>query len=346
MKTFVATSLLTIIILISWIAVDNWVKPEDHFYDDEQEGLKEQIVIRFSHVVAENTPKGLAVQKFAELVSKNTNGKVKVEIYPNGILYTDDEEVAALIRGDIQMIAPTYTNMTDMVPEWQVLDLPYLFENDEHVERVFNGSVGKELIQKVNKSNMKGLTFWSNGFKQMTSNKNPLITPADFKGLNFRVMPGKVIEKQFALLNAKAVAQPFNNVYHSLEIHELDGQENTISNIYSKGLYKVQSNLTISNHGYLGYSVIANADFWKGLSPEIQDQVTDALKETTRWIQKEARKMNETQLTEIQQNSPIKIYTLTSQQKEEWKGKFLPLYKDIENEMGTDIINKIKREQP
>lgn len=346
MKTFVTASILTIIILIAWLGVDNWPKPEDSFYDDEQEGLNEQIIIRFSHVVAENTPKGLAAQKFADLVQEKTNHKVKVEIYPNGILYSDGEEVDALVRGDIQMIAPTFTNMTEMVPSWQVLDLPFLFENDEHVERVFTGNVGKELIQMVNKNHMKGMTFWSNGFKQMTSNKKPLITPNDFKGQNFRVMPSKVLEKQFNLLGAKAVAQPFNNVYHSLEIHELDGQENTISNIYSKGLYKVQSNLTISNHGYLGYAVIMNDDFWKTLSPPVQNQINSALTETTTWIHKEAKKMNKTQLLEIQQSSSINIYTLTSEQKEEWKDKFLPLYKDKEKKIGTNLINKIKQERP
>ncbi|MCL6574129.1 MAG: DctP family TRAP transporter solute-binding subunit [Bacillus sp. (in: Bacteria)] len=347
MKLFISASILTIIILIAWLGVDNWHKSDGSVYDDEQEGLNEQIIIRFSHVVAENTPKGLAAQKFAELVQKKTNDKVKIEIYPNGILYSDGEEVDALVQGDIQMIAPTFTKMTELVPEWKVLDLPFLFENDEHVKNVFAGKVGNELINMLDEKHMKGMTFWSNGFKHMTSNKKPLITPYDFKGQSFRVMQGgTVIEKQFHLRDAKAVARPFTNVYRSLESHELDGQENTISNIYSKSLYKVQSNLTISNHGYLGYAIIINADFWETLSPTVQVQINDALTETTRWIQSESIKMNDFQLKEIQQNSSIEIHILTNDQKEVWKKQFVPLYEDVEKEVGTDLLNKIKLERP
>ena len=346
MKTFVTTSILTIIILVLLIGADNWKKAGTYSFDDEQEGLNQQIIIRFSHVVAENTPKGLATQKFAELVEEKTNGKVKVEIFPNGILYSDGEEIDALKRGDVQMIAPSYSIMTGLVPEWKVLDLPFLFENDEHVTNVFTGKVGKDLIGMLDEKHMKGMTFWSNGFKQMTSNKKMLINPIDFKGQSFRVMSDEVLEKQFYLLDAKPVAQPFNDVFRSLEIHDVDGQENTISNIYSKGLYKVQSYLTLSNHGYLGYAVIMNADFWETLSPEVQKQINSAMSETTRWILKQSQLMNDAQLKEIEQNSSIEIHTLSSDQEKAWKTRFLPLYKDIEKEVGKDLLNKIKQERP
>ncbi len=343
MKTFVAAAIITIIILIGWISADQWYKSGQIIPDDEQQGLKQQIIIRFSHVVAENTPKGLAAQKFAELVQNKTNDQVKVEVYPNEILYSDGEEIDALIRGDIQMIAPTFTKMTELVPEWKVLDLPFLFEDNEHVNKVFTEKVGDELIGMLDEQQMKGLAFWNNGFKQMTSNQKPLILPSDFKGQSFRVMPGKIIEKQFRLLNAEPVPQSFNSVYRSLELHNLDGQENTISNIYSKGLYKVQSHLTLSNHGYLGYAVVMNADFWESLSPAIQWQINSAMKETTRWIQKESQIMNDTQLEEIKQNSSIGIYTLSNEQKEAWKKQFTPLYQDIETEIGTELLTKIKK---
>ncbi|MGJ7919164.1 DctP family TRAP transporter solute-binding subunit [Neobacillus sp. LXY-4] len=343
MKTFISISTLTITILIIWISSTTLQHSKNLVYDDEQEGLKDQIIIRFSHVVAENTPKGLAAQKFADLVQKKTNGKIKVEVYPNGILYPDGEEIDALIRGDIQMVAPTFTKMTEFVPEWKVLDLPFLFQNDEQVENVFTGSIGKELIEKLDEKHMKGMTFWSNGFKQMSSSKGPLITPADFKGQSFRVMPGEMIEKQFWLLHANPVAQPFNSVYHSLEIQELDGQENTISNIYSKGLYKVQDHLTLSNHGYLGYAVIMNSDFWRTLSASEQKQINSALAETSKWIQQESRNMNDAQLEEIKNSSSIQIHTLTKEQQKLWKDAFTPLYKSVEKEIGAEFLYKIQQ---
>lgn len=346
MKTFISISLLTIVILISWIGTDSLNHSKTIVQDDEQSGLGEQIVIRFSHVVAENTPKGLAAQKFAELVEDKTNGKIRVEVYPNGILYSDGEEVEALVNGDIQMIAPTFSKMTEYVPEWKVLDLPFLFENDEHVERVFNGEIGKELLQKLDDQNMQALAFWSNGFKQMTSNTRPLLTPGDFRQLRFRVMPGSVIQNQFNLLGAETTAQEFNNVYRSLEHHDIDGQENTISNIYSKGLYKVQTHLTLSNHGYLGYAVIINSQFWSNLTPKQQQQIYSALAETTKWIQTESKQMNAQQLEEIKNNSSIQIHTLTSEQKQLWKKTFSPLYQDLITEIGSKTIDKINKVKP
>lgn len=341
MKTFISISLLTLVILLSWISADAFNQSKMRVHDDEQTGLQDQIVIRFSHVVAENTPKGLAAQKFAQLVEGRSNGKIKVEVYPNSILYSDGEEVDALVNGEIQMIAPTFSKMTEYAPEWKVLDLPFLFTNDEHVERVFIGQTGKDLLKKLDNKNMLGLTFWSNGFKQMTSSTRPLIIPEDFNQLRFRVMPGTVIQKQFALLNATSTAQPFNNVYRSLELHEVDGQENTISNIYSKGLYKVQSHLTLSNHGYLGYAVIINSQFWEKLTPKQQKQITSALNETTKWIQAKARKMNEQQLVEIQQNSTLQIHTLSETEQEVWKKTFTPLYQEVESEIGSELIQSI-----
>jgi tripartite ATP-independent transporter DctP family solute receptor len=343
MKTFVSICVLTILILIASIGIEAFRNSRTSVYDDEQEGLKDQIIIRFSHVVAENTPKGLAAQKFAELVEEMTDSKVKVEVYPNGILYSDEEEVDALLRGDIQMIAPTYTKMTRLVPEWKVLDLPFLFKNADHVKNVFTGEVGKELIEKLDEKHMKGMTFWSNGFKQMTSNEKPLIVPADFAKQRFRVMPGSVVQEQFRLLGATPVAQPFQEVYRSLETHETDGQENTISNIYSKGLYRVQKYLTLSNHGYLGYAVIMNEDFWNSLPPRVQEQISAALFETTKWIHEEASRMNDAKLEEIKQNSTIEIHTLTIEQQKLWQKQFAPLYRQVEEEVGAELLNKIQQ---
>lgn len=343
MKHFMITSLLTIIGLVVFILLDTeTIFPQERMtIDEEQQGLKDQITIVFSHVVAENTPKGLAAQKFAELVSKKTNGRVRVEVYPNGILYSDHEELEALKRGDIQMIAPSYTNMTELVPEWKVLDLPFLFRDYDHAKAVFTGDTGKELLHFLDNENMKALAFWSNGFKQMTSSVHPLLEPADFENLTFRVMSGDVLKRQFQLLGAKPVTASFTDVYSSLEKHQFDGQENTISNIYSKGLYKFQPYLTLSNHGYLGYSVIINNKFWNRIPADIQLQIIDAMLETTIWNMDESKTMNESQLEEMKRQTDISIYDFPIEAKSRWVEKFQPLYKEVEGHVTNSIINKI-----
>ena len=314
-------------------------------YDDEQKGLNKQIVIYFSHVVAENTPKGLAAKKFAQLVDEKTNGRVKVEVFSNGSLYSDEEEIDALMRGDVQMIAPSFSKVTELIPEWQVLDLPFIFENYHDVKKVFTGEGGKHLLAMLEKKGMKGLAFWGNGFKQMTSNRHLLIEPKDFKGLRFRIMPSKVIEDQFRLLGAKPVVVSFNHVYQSLEKQEFDGQENTISNIYSKGFYQFQPYMTVSNHGYLGYAVLMNRKFWKGLPRSIQKQIVAALEETMLWNLKQSKQQNEQQLMEMKNNSSIQIYELTDKERKEWKEKFAPLYKEFEKKFGSKLLQQIQNDR-
>ncbi|MBA2871901.1 C4-dicarboxylate-binding protein DctP [Anoxybacillus calidus] len=318
---------------------------ENMVYDDEQKGLNKQIVISFSHVVAENTPKGLAAQKFAELVDEKTNGRVKVEVFSNGSLYSDEEEIDALMRGDVQMIAPSFSKVTELIPEWQVLDLPFIFEDYHDVERVFTGEVGKQLLAMLEKKGIKGLAFWSNGFKQMTSNRYLLIEPKDFKGLRFRIMPSKVIEDQFRLLGTEPIVVSFNHVYQSLEKQEFDGQENTISNIYSKGFYQFHPYITVSNHGYLGYVVLMNGKFWESLPIDVRKQIVAALEETTLWNLKQSKLQNEQQLIEMKNNSNIQIYELTDKERKEWKEKFAPLYKEFEKKFGRKLLQRIQNDR-
>ncbi|NSL51363.1 TRAP transporter substrate-binding protein [Calidifontibacillus erzurumensis] len=347
MKVFIATSIVIIICFI-FIFVGFELNNENNSltYDYEQEDLSNQIVINFSHVVAENTPKGLAAQKFAKLTERKTNGKVKVAVFPNGVLYAEGEEVDALIRGEVQMIAPAYSNMSELIPEWLILDLPYIFKDYEHVEAVLNGEVGKALLEKLQKHNIKGVAFWSNGFKQMTSNRNPLRKPSDFLGQRFRIMPSKALEDQFRMLGVRTNAMPFNQVYPNLENRFLDGQENTISNIYSKGFYKVQKYMTISNHGYLGYAVMMNQEFWDSLPEDLQQKIQEAMDETTDWLFSESIAINQQQLELIKSSSDIQIYELTDEERQQWIDFFQPLYEEYGERYGEKWIQEIQKLEP
>lgn len=327
--------------LAGW-AVSQQVGREPLVYDDEQKGLQNQIIIYFSHVVAENTPKGLAAQKFAELVKQKTDGRVKVEVFPNGSLYSDGEELDALLRGDVQMIAPSFSKVTELIPEWQVLDLPFLFRNDDDVRRVFTGEIGAELLGMLEAKKIKGLALWSNGFKQMMSTTRPLIAPDDFRGLRFRIMPSEVIEKQFRLLGGEPVAVSFDRVYQELEQHKFDGQENTISNIYSKGFYKFQPYITISNHGYLGYAVMMNQSFWDSLPKDIQQKITEAMAEATRWNLEQSKEQNERELKQLERREDVFLYRLSEEEKRKWEQKFAPLYNEFTRQFGSGLFNEIR----
>ncbi|MCI4136855.1 TRAP transporter substrate-binding protein [Bacillus vallismortis] len=314
---------------------------EEIVYDDDQEGLQDQIVFTFSHVVAENTPKGLAANKFAELVNKKSGGKMKIEVFPNGSLYSDIEEIEALQNGDVQFIAPSTSKLGMLSPEWGVLDLPYAFTDYDAVKKGLHGSIGTQLFDSLKKNQLKGLAYWTNGFKQITTNQGPVKTPDDLKGQDLRIMQSDVIEDQFKLLGATPHQESFNSTFQLLENNVVDGEENTISNIYSKKFYNVQDYLTISSHGYLGYAVMTDEHFWNAQTPETRRILTEAMKETTEWNEMHAEQMNKEQLEEIKKKSDIQIYELSDNEKKKWIKRLDPVYQQYEPIFGRKLIQEL-----
>ncbi|MBT2690202.1 TRAP transporter substrate-binding protein [Bacillus sp. ISL-47] len=332
----------TVMIMAAMFAYQSLFPREEIPYDDDQEGLKDQIVFKFSHVVAENTPKGLAAQKFAELVSEKSDGHIKIEVFPNGSLYSDIEEINALKDGQVHFIAPSTSKLGMLSPQWGVLDLPFAFPAREAALEGLNGDIGRQLLQSLQSDGIKGLAHWPNGFKQITSNKGPIQSPGDMEGQSFRIMQSDVIEAQFSRLNADAIQDSFNSTYQLLEEGKVDGEENTISNIYSKKFYNLQKHLTISNHGYLGYAVMMSEKVWDEQTEETKEILLESMQETTAWNNRQAFAMNEEQLTTIKQNSSIQIHKLTDQQKREWKTALDPVYEEFSKEIGSQLIDEIK----
>ncbi|ADM36519.1 C4-dicarboxylate TRAP transporter substrate-binding protein DctB [Bacillus spizizenii ATCC 6633 = JCM 2499] len=334
-------------LMIAGIATALFIGFHDHtgseeiVYDDDQEGLQDQIVFTFSHVVAENTPKGLAANKFAELVNEKSGGKIKIEVFPNGSLYSDIEEIEALQNGDVQFIAPSTSKLGMLSSEWGVLDLPYAFTNYDAVKKGLNGSIGTQLFDSLKKNQLKGLAYWTNGFKQITTNQGPVRDPDDLKGQDLRIMQSDVIEDQFKLLGATPHQESFNSTFQLLENNIVDGEENTISNIYSKKFYNVQDYLTISSHGYLGYAVMTEEHFWNAQTSETRRILTEAMKETTEWNETYAEEMNKEQLEEIKKNSSIKIYELSDKEKKEWMKRLDPVYRQYEPIFGRKLIREL-----
>src|SRR5712664_1387209 len=250
------------------------------------------IVIKFSHVVAPNTPKGLAAEKFKELAEKYTAGKVKVEVYPNSQLYKDKEELEALQLGAVQMLAPSNSKFGPIgVKEFEVFDLPYILPDLATLRKVTDGPLGARLLKLLDAKGMTGLAYWDNGFKQMSANKK-LVTPADYKGLKFRIQSTKVLEAQFRSLGAIPQVMAFSEVYQALQTGVVDGQENTPSNMYTQKFHEVQKYTTLSDHGYIGYVVVVNKKFWDGLPADVRGQLEKAMLESTAYANQISAKEN------------------------------------------------------
>ena len=302
------------------------------------------IVIKFSHVVATDTPKGQAAERFKQLAEKATNGRVKVEVYPNSQLYKDKEELEALQLGAVQMLAPSLAKFGPLgVKEFEAFDLPYIFPSKTALYNVTEGEIGKGLMKKLEPKGITGLAFWDNGFKVMSANK-PLRTPADFKGLKMRIQSSKVLDAQMRALGSNPQVLAFSEVYQALQTGVVDGTENPPSNMYTQKMHEVQKYVTVSNHGYLGYAVIVNKKFWDGLPADIRAALDKAMKDATTFEKAIAQRDNDLALEAIKKTGKTDIYTLSVKEQAEWRKALLPVQQSMESRIGKDLISAINKE--
>jgi C4-dicarboxylate-binding protein DctP len=299
------------------------------------------IVIKFSHVVAADTPKGKGAEKFKELAEKYTNGKVKVEVYHNSTLYKDKEELEAMQLGAVQMLAPSNSKFGPIgIKEFEVFDLPYIIPNLESLRKVTDGPIGQRLLKLLDSKGMTGLAYWDNGFKQMTANK-PLHVPADYKGLKFRIQSSKVLEAQFRALGAIPQVMAFSEVYQALQTGVVDGQENTPSNIYTQKMHEVQKYMTMTNHGYIGYVVVVNKKFWDGLPADIRGELEKAMKEATIFANTSSEKENAEALEEIKKVGKTQFIMPTADETAQMRKAMTPIYADMAARVGKSLIDEV-----
>ncbi|WP_342739363.1 TRAP transporter substrate-binding protein [Bradyrhizobium sp. B117] len=302
------------------------------------------IIIKFSHVVATDTPKGKASEKFKELAEKYTNGKVKVEVYPNSTLYKDKEELEALQLGSVQMLAPSNSKFGPLgIREFEVFDLPYILPDLKTLRKVTEGPLGAKLLKLLEPKGITGLAYWDNGFKQMSANKK-LITPADYQGVKFRIQSSRVLQAQFKALGSLPQVMAFSEVYQALQTGVVDGQENTWSNIYTQKMHEVQKYITETNHGYIGYVVIVNKKFWDDLPADIRDQLSKAMKEATDFNNAQSQKENDDALAEIKKSGKSEIIKLTPEQDAAMRKAMEPVYKDAASRVGQPLIDEFQKE--
>lgn len=299
------------------------------------------LIIKFSHVVAPDTPKGKGADKFKELAEKYTDGKVVVEVYPNSQLYKDKEELEALQLGAVQMLAPSLAKFGPLgVREFEVFDLPYIFEDTEDLRKITQGPVGRELLDKLEPKGIKGLVYWDNGFKIMSAN-SPLQTPDDFLGLKMRIQSSKILEAQMQALDAIPQVMAFSEVYQALQTGVVDGTENPPSNMYTQKMHEVQKHATLSNHGYLGYAVIVNKKFWDNLDPSLRESLEKALAEATEYANDISLQENMDSLQAMKDAGHTTFYELSPEERAEWIQQLQPVHKQMASRIGENVVEAV-----
>ena len=302
------------------------------------------IVIKFSHVVAVDTPKGKGAEYFKKLAEERTKGRVKVEVFPNSQLYKDGEEMEALQLGSVHMLAPSVAKFGPLgVREYEVFDLPYIFDNFAELHKVTQGAVGKMLFQKLESKGIAGLAYWDNGFKDMSANK-ALKLPSDVKGLKLRIQSSNVLEAQMRALGALPQKMSFSEVYQGLQTGVVDGTENPPSNFYTQKMHEVQKFLTMTDHGVIEYAVIANKKFWDALPADIRATLDGAMADATKYANDIAKKENDDALDGVRKSGKTQIITLTAEEKAEWKKALVKVHREMESRIGKDLIQAVYKE--
>jgi len=302
------------------------------------------IVIKFSHVVAAETPKGKAAERFKQLAEERTSGRVRVEIYPNSQLYKDKEEIEALQLGAVQMLAPTSSKFGPLgVPEFEVFDLPFLFPSRDALHRVTEGPIGAAILKKLETHGITGLAYWDNGFKNISANR-PLLSPDDVRGLKMRIQSSRVLHAQMRALRANPQVTAMAEVYQALQTGVVDGTENVWSNMYTLKFHEVQRHATLTDHGYIGYAVIVNKLFWDGLPPDIRTQLEQAMREATAFANQIAQKENDDAIAAIRASGLTEVHELTAEQREAWRQALLPVHAQMEDRVGKELVEAIRKE--
>lgn len=306
--------------------------------------LADPIVIKFSHVVAVDTPKGKAAEFFKKRAEELTKGKVKVEVYPNSQLYKDKEEMEALQLGAVQMLAPSLAKFGPLgVKEFEVFDLPFIFDDYDDLHKVTQGAVGQGLLKKLEPKGISGLAYWDNGFKSFSAN-TPIQKPEDLKGKKMRIQSSKVLEEQMRSIGSIPQVMAFSEVYQALQTGVVDGTENPISNLYTQKMHEVQKHLSLTNHGYLGYAVIVNKKFWDGLPADVKGPLDTAMKESTAYANKIAKEENDASLEGVKKAGKTTVHVPTKEERLAFKRAMVPVHQKMESRIGKETILEIYKE--
>ena len=301
------------------------------------------IVIKFSHVVAPDTPKGKGSERFKQLAEERTKGRVKVEIYPNSQLYKDKEELEALQLGSVQMLAPSLAKFGPLgAREFEVFDLPFMFSDTPSFRAVTEGPAGQALLAKLEPKGIKGLAYWDNGFDIMTANK-PLHKVADMKGLKMRIQSSKVLDANMRSLGAIPQVMAFSELYQGLQSGVVDGCENTPSNVYTQKLFEVQKHVTVSNHGHIAYAVVVNKKFWDELPADIRTLLESSMRDATTYANAIADTENREALEKIKASGKSTVYALTPAETAEWKKAMFVVHKEMEERVGKETILAVQK---
>ena len=297
-----------------------------------------EIVVKFSHVTnTDKHPKGIAAQLLMERVNAEMDGTMCMEVFPNSTLYTDEQVIEAMLRGDVQMAAPSLSLFESITKAYRLFDLPFMFKDINAVDAFQASDTGQAMLNAMQRRGIQGLGYWHNGMKQISANR-PLLEPTDAAGLKFRVQPSDVLVAQMEALGASPQPMAFAEVYGALQTGVVDGQENTWSNIYGQKFFEVQDGITETNHGIIDYMLISSVDFLDSLDPAVRDQFLTIVGEVTTARNAAVQEVDLAARQSILDAGGV-IRELTPEQRADWVAAMKPVWAQFADEVGQENID-------
>ncbi|OBW99623.1 TRAP transporter substrate-binding protein [Gallibacterium genomosp. 1] len=268
--------------------------------------VQAETTLRFGYEAPRSDTQHLAAKKFNELLKEKTKGEIKLSLFPDSTLGNAQAMISGVRGGTIDLEMSGSPNFSGLVPNLNVIDIPFIFQNKEHAYRVLDGEIGQGLLKELEDKGLKGLAFWEVGFRSMTNSKHPIHTPEDVKGLKIRTNQNPMYVKAFQLLGANPVPMPLSELYTALETRAVDAQEHPIGIVWSVKLYEVQKYLSLTNHGYTPLLVVMNKAKFDGLSPELQQAIIEAAQEAGKY-QRELNAKKEIEILDKMKKAGVEV---------------------------------------
>jgi tripartite ATP-independent transporter DctP family solute receptor len=292
-----------------------------------------QKVLKVGIGLSDDHPQGLAVKKFAELLSQKTGGKLTAKLFAGGSLGNDVTMISSLRGGTQEMTVPDSSTLVSLVKDFTVLNLPLTFQNEQEADALLDGPFGQKLLAELPSKGLVGLGFWENGFRHVTNSRKPITKADDFSGLKVRVIQNPLFIDTFNALGANAVPMPFTELYTALEQKAVDGQENPTATILASKFYEVQKNLVLSRHIYSAWVLLLSKKTWDALPPDQQKAVQEAAREATLYERQTIRDFGQKAIAELKKNG-MQVTELPAAEQAKLREKLQPVVAKFSKESG------------
>jgi tripartite ATP-independent transporter DctP family solute receptor len=300
------------------------------------------ITLRLGHILNETSLYHVSAQRFAEILGKNSGGRIKVDIFPNGQLGFERDLIEGMRLGTIDAGVVTSAPIAGFEPRMMVLDLPFIFKSREGAFKVMDGEIGKRLFGYLEAQNLKGLAYFDAGWRMVVSTKKPLAKPDDYPGTRFRVMENPLYVSTFKSLGVNATPLNWGEVYTGLRQGTIDSLDLPVYVIYTAKIYEVAKYMATTEHMLTPVVLMMSNARFKALPADLQQAVVKSAQEVTPIQRQIALETNQDYMNKLRE---AKMEIVPVPDKRAFQDRMQAVYREFEGKIGKDLITAVQAAQ-